>query len=108
MTKKLKKKIIRVGIGFVLFAAGILLSRFVNEWVGLGFYIAAYITVGADVLKNAAVNIAHGHVFDENFLMIIATLGAVVCKEYIEAVAVMLFYQVGECFQSYAVNKSRK
>ncbi len=108
MTKKLKKKIIRIGIGFVLFAAGILFSRFVNEWVGLGFYIAAYITVGADVLKNAAINIAHGHVFDENFLMIIATLGAVVCKEYIEAVAVMLFYQVGECFQSYAVNKSRK
>lgn len=108
MTKKLKKKIIRIGIGFVLFVAGILLSRFVNEWVGLGFYIAAYITVGADVLKNAAVNIAHGHVFDENFLMIIATLGAVACKEYTEAVAVMLFYQVGECFQSYAVNKSRK
>ncbi|MCR5311776.1 MAG: heavy metal translocating P-type ATPase [Lachnospiraceae bacterium] len=108
MTRKLKKKIVRVAIGFGLFAIGILLEHFVNQWAGLAFYLAAYLTIGFDVLKNAAVNIAHGHVFDENFLMIVATIGAVACKEYVEAVAVMLFYQVGECFQTYAVNKSRK
>ena len=105
MTKKLKKKIIRVAIGFGLFVVGILLDHFVNMWAGLAFYLAAYLTIGFDVLKNAAVNISHGHVFDENFLMIVATVGAVACKEYVEAVAVMLFYHVGECFQTYAVNK---
>ncbi len=116
MTKKLKKKITRVSIGAALFVVGIILYKIVGEmngldiakWVGIGFFLAAYLTIGFDVLKNAAVNIAHGHVFDENFLMMIATIGAVACREYVEAVAVMLFYQVGECFQSYAVNKSRK
>ncbi|MBO4678679.1 MAG: heavy metal translocating P-type ATPase [Lachnospiraceae bacterium] len=108
MTKKIKKKIIRVAIGAALLLAGVLVSHFVNEWVGLAIFIAAYVVTAYDVLKNAFVNIAHGRVFDENFLMMIATVGAFACREYIEAVAVMLFYQVGECFQSYAVNKSRK
>ncbi len=116
MTRKLKKKIIRVAAGAALFAAGAVLYKLLFEhmgidicmWFGIVFFLAAYITIGFDVLKNAAVNIAHGHVFDENFLMMLATIGAVACREYIEAVAVMLFYQVGECFQAYAVNRSRK
>ncbi|MCR5279674.1 MAG: heavy metal translocating P-type ATPase [Lachnospiraceae bacterium] len=116
MNKKLKKKITRVAIGAALFAVGVVLYKVLFErmgieicrWGGIAFFFAAYLTIGFDVLKNAAVNIAHGHIFDENFLMMLATIGAVACREYTEAVAVMLFYQVGECFQSYAVNKSRK
>lgn len=108
MTKKIKKKIVRIAIGAVLMVLGIIFSKLINEWVGLGVFIAAYVVIAYDVLKNAFVNIAHGRVFDENFLMMIATVGAFACREYIEAVAVILFYQVGECFQSYAVNKSRK
>ncbi len=108
MTKKLKKKIIRVGIGALLFIAAVIVSKVANVYVGLAIFIAAYLVLAIDVLKNAAINISHGHIFDENFLMMVATFGAFFCKEYGEAVAVMLFYQVGECFQTYAVNKSRK
>ena len=108
MTKKLKKKILRVSIGTLLFIVGLLVSKFSNEWVGLGILIASYIVTGYDVVKTAVINIAHGQVFDENFLMMVATFGAFGCKEYVEAVAVIVFYQIGECFQSYAVNKSRK
>ena len=108
MTKKLKKKIIRVGIGALLFIAAVIVSKVANVYVGLAIFIAAYFVLAIDVLKNAAINISHGHIFDENFLMMVATFGAFFCKEYGEAVAVMLFYQVGECFQTYAVNKSRK
>lgn len=70
-------------------------------------FVIAYIIIGGEVLKTAAVNILHGQIFDENFLMTIATIGAFLVGEYPEAVAVMLFYQIGEMFQSYAVNKSR-
>lgn len=108
MTKKLKRQIKRICIGAIAFLLGIVISRFVNEWIGLGLFLAAYLIIGCNVLKSAGVNIAHGHVFDENFLMIVATIGAIICKEYTEAVAVMLFFQIGECFQTYAVNKSRK
>lgn len=108
MTKKLKRQIRHVAVGALLFFAGLVASKFINEWFGLGLFAAAYIVTGQNVLKNAGINIIHGRVFDENFLMLVATIGAIVCKEYSEAVAVMLFYQVGECFQTYAVNKSRK
>lgn len=108
MTKKLKKEIIRVAIGAAVFAAGIAVSHFINEWIGLAVFVAAYLIIGIDVLKNAGLTIVHGQVFDENFLMILATVGAFACREYVEAVAVLLFYQIGECFQTYAVNKSRK
>lgn len=108
MSKKLKRNLKKIIIGAVLFGIGIVLDKAVNEWAGLAVYVAAYIVLGFDVLKNAAVNISHGHVFDENFLMTLATVAAFVCRDYEEAVAVMLFYQVGEWFQSYAVNKSRK
>ena len=79
-----------------------------NEIITLIFYIAAYLIIGYDVIFNAVRNISSGQIFDENFLMLIATIGAFGIKEYPEAVAVMLFYQIGETFQIYAVNKSRR
>ena len=81
---------------------------FSNEWINKGIYILSYIIVGYDIVLKAIRNIFRGKVFDENFLMTIATIGAFVIGEYPEAVAVMLFYQIGELFQSYAVDKSRK
>lgn len=77
-------------------------------WIKLLIYIAAYAVIGWDVLWKAVRNIAHGQVFDENFLMALATVGAFGIREYAEAVAVMLFYQVGELFQNYAVGRSRQ
>ncbi len=111
MSRKLKKRIRRVGIGAAVYAAAILLSGFIpgmNGYMELALFLAAYLVIGGDVVKKAVKNIGHGQIFDENFLMMIATVGAFFVGDYPEAVAVMLFYQVGECFQSYAVNKSRK
>lgn len=79
-----------------------------NTWIALAICFVPYLIVGHDVIKKAVQNIRNGQIFDENFLMMIATFGAFVIGEYIEAVAVMLFYQVGELFQSYAVGKSRE
>lgn len=93
-------------IGAVLFLASILLEQFPTiSFIG---FLASYLIIGNSVLRTAARNISRGEIFDENFLMAIATLGAFVIGEYPEAVAVMLFFEVGEAFQSYAVNKSRK
>ena len=78
------------------------------EWIGLVLFVVSYLVAGGDVLYKAVRNILHGRVFDENLLMTIATIGALCIGKYTEAVAVMLFYQVGELFQSYAVAKSRK
>lgn len=108
MTKKLKRLIKRIIIGTVATIVAFVASHFVHEHMTICLFVAAYLLLGIDVLKQAGSNILHGHVFDENFLMTLATIGAFVCGEYFEAVAVMLFYQVGEAFQSYAVNKSRK
>lgn len=111
MTKKLKKRLYRILLGAAAFAAAIAVSRLVvwqNDNITLLAFLAAYLIVGGDVVKQAVRNIAGGQVFDENFLMMIATVGAFLVGEYPEGVAVMLFYQVGEWFQSYAVNKSRK
>ena len=111
MSKKLKRRIRRVGIGAAVYLAAVLLSRLIprmNGYVELILFLAAYLVIGGDVVKNAVKNIGHGQIFDENFLMMVATVGAFFVGDYPEAVAVMLFYQVGECFQSYAVNKSRK
>lgn len=111
MTKKLKKRIRRVGIGAVCYLAAVLLEKLIPDLNGIirfVVFLAAYAIIGGDVVKNAVKNIGHGQIFDENFLMVIATVGAFFVGDYPEAVAVMLFYQVGECFQSYAVNKSRK
>lgn len=116
MSKKLKRRIKRVGAGAAVYLAAVLSSRFAPYWefgswnisASLGVFLAAYVIIGGDVVKKAVKNIGQGQIFDENFLMTIATAGAFFVGEYAEAVAVMLFYQVGECFQSYAVNRSRK
>ena len=104
MSKKLKKLLIRIIIAASLFVVGMLLSG----KIALGFLIAAYLISGYDVVKKAVRNIGHGQVFDENFLMTIATIGAFVTGEIAEGVMVMVLYQIGEWFQQYAVGKSRK
>lgn len=103
----MNKKLIRILIGGVLFALAILIKIDVN-WIRLTLFTTSYIIVGGDVVLKALNNIKNGKVFSENFLMSIATIGAFFIGEFPEAVAVMLFYQVGELFQSYAVDKSRK
>ena len=101
------KRLWRIIIGAAVLATAVLLSLN-KEWLQIALFIISYIIVGGDVVKRAVKNIFKGQVFDENFLMSIATIGAFFIGEYPEGVAVMLFYQVGELFQSYAVGKSRK
>ena len=103
---KAQKTWIRIGVGGALFLVAWIFQ--IGQYWKLGLFIAAYLIIGYDVLWRAARNIAHGQVFDENFLMCIATIGAFILGEYPEGVAVILFYQVGEQFQSYAVGRSRK
>ena len=103
----MRKKGIKIIIALILFLIAFI-ANFGNEWINNAIYIVAYIIVGFEIVKKAVRNIARGKVFDENFLMTIATLGAFRIEKFPEAVAVMLFYQVGELFQSYAVDKSRK
>lgn len=107
MDQKMKKQLIRIIIAFLLVIVSFLI-KFENELYNNILYIIAYIIVGYDIVLKAIRNIFKGKVFDENFLMTVATIGAFCIKEFPEAVAVMLFYQVGELFQSYAVDKSRK
>jgi len=112
MTKKQKKMLIRILITAVMLVALYIIP--VTGWLRLALYLAAYLVIGYDILKKAGQGIANGRVFDENFLMAVATVGAFALAiyeksgDYNEAIAVMLFYQVGELFQSYAVGKSRK
>ena len=101
---KNKKQIIKICIGLILLISAI----FTKGYVSLALYILSYIVVGKDVVIKAIKNIFNKQWLDEKFLMTIATIGAFCIKEYPEAVAVMVFYQIGELFQSYAVNKSRK
>ena len=110
MTKKQKKVLIRIIIAAVLIAALKLLFHFVtvNKYIELVAFLVPYFVIGYDILKKAIHGIFNGEVFDENFLMAIATVGAIALGEYVEGTAVMLFYQIGELFQSYAVGKSRK
>lgn len=105
-----KKMTMRLIAGAVIFAVGIILSEFVKVSlpVQLAFLVTAYIILGGDVVMRAAKNIVKGRVFDENFLMSLSTVGAFIIGEYPEAVAVMLFYQVGEFFQEMSVKRSRK
>ena len=103
----MKKKLIRIIIAFILFVFSLVI-KFDNEWINNGVFIVSYIIVGFEIIRKALRNIIRGKVFDENFLMTVATIGAFGIGEFPEAVAVMLFYQVGELFQSYAVDKSRK
>lgn len=110
MTKKQKKTLIRIIVSACLLCAAYALTGFLflPGWAELLIFLVPYGTIGWDILFKAGRNIAHGQVFDENFLMCIATIGAFAIGEYPEAVFVMLFYQVGELFQSYAVGKSRR
>lgn len=105
MTKKQKKVLTRIIISVLLFAAGLFIQ---NEIVHTVLFMASYLVIGWDIVWKAVRNIAHGQIFDENFLMAIATIGAVILGEYPEAAEVMIFYQIGELFQSYAVGKSRR
>ena len=106
MSKKQKRMLARLVAAAVLFAAALPLP--LTGLARLAVFLLPYAVVGWDVLWRAVRNIAHGQVFDENFLMALATIGALATGEYPEAVFVMLFYQVGELFQSYAVDQSRK
>lgn len=113
MNKKQKSLLIRIIIAAVFFVPLYLISEeYVKvdlpKWVIIVLFLIPYLTVGYDILRKAALGIKNKQVFDENFLMAIATIGAIVLGEYGEGVAVMLLYQVGELFQSYAVGKSRK
>lgn len=103
----MKKRGIKIIISAILFVLALVIP-FSNEWINNGLFIISYLVVGFEILKKAIRNIFRGKVFDENFLMAVATIGAFAIGEFPEAVAVMLFYQVGELFQSYAVDKSRK
>ena len=119
MTKR-GKEILRVSIGAALFVAAVIIVALATPaldslqatlpypLLSLVIFLVPYLVLGWPVLKKAARNIAAGHVFDENFLMCVATIGALCLAEFPEAVAVMLFYQIGELFQSYAVGKSRR
>lgn len=106
MTKKQKRLLLRIIIVAVLFLIGNLLP--LHQTAELAVFLVSYAIIGWDILWKAITNILHGQVFDENFLMAIATVGAFILGEHTEGVAVMLFYQVGEWFQSYAVSKSRR
>lgn len=112
LTARQKKTLIRIIATLAAFIAAFLCHLFLEDrapwWAWLVVFAAIYLAIAYDVLIRAAKNIAHGKVFDENFLMIVATVGAFCVLEFAEAVAVMLFYQVGEFFQSYAVGKSRR
>ncbi len=106
MTKKQKKVLYRIVIAFVL----LIILQFVpcKGYLQWGLYMVPYLVIGYDILRKAFLGIIHGEVFDENFLMAIATIGAILLGDYKEGVAVMLFYQIGELFQSVAVGKSRR
>ena len=112
MTKKQKKMLIRILITAAMLVALYIIP--VTGWLRLALYLTAYLVIGYDILKKAGQGIVNGRVFDENFLMAVATVGAFALAiyeksgDYNEAIAVMLFYQIGELFQSYAVGKSRK
>lgn len=113
MTDKQKKTLSRILVTFVIFAVLFILEHTgrlenVNMWILFIIYLIPYLIIGYDIILKAAKNLSHGQVFDENFLMMVATIGAFGVREFSEAVAVMLFYQVGELFQSYAVGKSRQ
>ena len=107
MTKKQKKNLYRI-ISALVFYVALRIVNIENPYLDFFLYLIPYLIVGYDVLKGALHGILNKQVFDENFLMAVATVGAIGLGEYPEAVAVMLFYQIGELFQSYAVGKSRK
>ena len=110
MNKKQIKMLVRIITAAVLMIALTVLAKFVtlNRWVEFILFMVPYLVIGYDILKKAGKGILNKQVFDENFLMAVATIGAIALGDYKEGVAVMLFYQIGELFQSYAVGKSRR
>lgn len=102
----MKKRLWRIIIAALVFIVALLINNI--EWLQIAMFVISYIIAGGDIVKRAVTNILRGKVFDENFLMSVATIGAFLIGEYPEGIAVMLFYQVGELFQSYAVDKSRR
>ena len=110
LTRKQRKMLIRIIVSAALLAVFLPLEHFIEMpwWVKLVIFVIPYVIAGYDVLRSAAINMIHGRIFDEKFLMMVATVGAFATGEYPEASAVMLFYQVGELFQSIAVGRSRK
>ena len=107
MNKKMKEKLYRIICSSILLIIAVILKN-VNNIISIIFFSVSYLVIGYDILLKAIKNIKRGKVFDENFLMAVATIGAICINELAEAVTVMLFYQIGELFQDYAVNKSRK
>lgn len=110
MTKKQKKVLIRIIVSALLLTGIMIITKLVeiNKWIQFALYLVPYLIIGYDILKKALKGIFKGQIFDENFLMAVATVGAVALGEFSEGAAVMLFYQIGELFQSVAVGKSRK
>ncbi|NMS91881.1 cadmium-translocating P-type ATPase [Clostridioides difficile] len=106
MSKKLKNLRYRIFISFIVFLGAIIMPK--NNTIQFVLFLVAYLIVGGDIIKKAVTNIGHGQVFDENFLMVLATIGAFVTKDYPEAFMVMWLYQIGEWFQQYAVGRSRE
>lgn len=106
MNKKQKKMLIRIAIAAVLVVAFSLIPM--KGYVKFVLFMIPYLVIGYDILKKAGKGILNRQMFDENFLMAVATIGAILLGDYKEGVAVMLFYQIGELFQSYAVGKSRR
>ncbi|WP_334293595.1 heavy metal translocating P-type ATPase [Herbinix hemicellulosilytica] len=105
--KFMKKRILRILFGALILVSAIITERYFRQ-IGVILYLVSYFLIGGDILFNAVRNILRGSVFDENFLMALATVGAMFISEYTEGIAVMLLYQIGEMFQDYAVDKSRK
>ena len=108
LTKKQRRKAKKIGIGALLYIVGVICSHWISKPISIVIFIVAYIYLAKDILRKAVGNIKNGQIFDENFLMSIASLGAIFLQEYTEAVAVVLFYEIGEWFQSYALNQSRQ
>ena len=105
-----KSELIMLIIGAIIFGAGMVFERMgsISEYISIVLFVVSYLILGGKVVLRALRNITRGQIFDENFLMSIATIGAFIIGQYAEAVGVMLFYQVGEFFQSAAVRRSKK
>lgn len=107
MNDNMRKRLIRIIAGSAFLVAAVLIDTG-QHWLNIALFLTSYILVGGDIVLRAIRNIIRGKVFDENFLMALATIGAMFINEYAEGIAVMLLYQIGELFQSYAVDKSRR
>lgn len=105
-SKETRLTIIRLLIAFILLLLGS--SSLFSRPISIGLFVLAYLTIGSKIVYKALKNIFHGEIFDENFLMSIATIGAIILGEYPEAIAVMLFYELGNVFEDVAVNRSKK